>query len=193
MILLLAALALQADEPVEDRYFIVREHVETFEVPGYTYRQFYRNVDDHGPRGKFSGFRYELGFEGATLQRGDQCRPEGETVLLDLTFTLPAWSNYERARDRDKEAFDEVYADQRAFLEGYAEVTRRGGYRLLQDLREVGDLPCSELQGVVDEIWGAWTDAIEEAVDIYGERAGTVPLVDTVCRETGTRARRCRN
>ncbi|MGJ3230889.1 MAG: DUF922 domain-containing protein [Oceanicaulis sp.] len=187
-----AAAAADEADPYQDRRLIVREQVEPFEVPGRNYRAFYRNVDRYGPNGRFGQFGYRLDYGFYAQMRGELCRAESEEVVIDLTYRLPAWTHYEQANTREREAFDEMYASQRAFLEVYGEVVRRGGYGLLQDLRSLDDMPCDQLEASMEAVGEAWLEAIEEVVARHEDNAGTVPLADTVCRTTGTRLPRCR-
>lgn len=194
---LLLGVSVQAVEPVEgpigDPALRVREHVEEFEVPGRTYRRFYDNIDEYGPQGLFSYFEYAINFSARWESDGKLCGRVSPEVELRFTYHLPRWTNYQSRNEREQAAFDEVYASQRVFLEGYARLVRRGGVGLIDDLRELESQDCAALGETLNGIAQAWYDAISDAVETYEDGAGEVPLRDTVCLRTGSRIRRCGN
>ncbi len=192
--LIVSALIQQA-ERVEtgDRNLLVYEHVEYFDVPGRNYRRFYRNIDDYGPSGRSSYYRYQMSFDFSMREQKGVCSVDSANVYLDHCYTMPRWELYENARPRDRELFDDLYQDQHDFLSGYAQLSQASAAGMLADLRSMDDLPCENAAGTINEISDAWQTATRAAMEIHEGGAGTVELRDTVCEEIGTRLRRCRD
>lgn len=185
-VLLLAAFLLN------ERGLFVREHVEHFEVPGRSYRNFYANIEDYGPGGRFSWFQYQAGlFYYLEPSEEDQCWLSDAEITLDLTFKLPQWSRYERGNAREKAAFDRIYGAERAFLEGYADLARGRMNAALRQMHAVPATACGQLEQQLETVFRDHLAELDEAIAAHGETAGTHDRADTSCARRGSRVRNC--
>jgi hypothetical protein len=187
--IMLAAFAGQ--EP--DRNLDIERAAERYAVGGRTFRAFERNLEQAERHGRVSFLNYYFVPGTVVVGDGTTCRHEMEYVELDIRFSLPSWTQYPAAGERDRaryEAFDQAQIDYLTELD--ALLVEAGG-EFLADLRALPDFDCESETGAdaFDRLANAWTDAAEAVYDAYRLGETAPEASDQVCAVIGDLIARC--
>jgi len=192
-VLLASILISTAADQAPDRNLDIAREAQRYAVPGRSFRAFERNLEAAERHGRYSFLDYGLA---ATTMIGGydhSCRHEAPSVELDIRFTLPRWTQYPAARDRDRQRFEAFEQSQVDYLSAFDALLVEAGGRFLADLRALPPFDCDGDEGdeAFDLLVDAWNEAIEDVYDAY--RLGeTVPEAsDQVCAVVGDLIARC--
>ena len=161
---------------------IIHDETTFYPVSGQTFEEVFRDVDAkttiEKDGKKYQGLTtWDTNHKFEWKMRNSFCVITSATITVNITITMPKWSNYNNAKRRDQKEWDKYFSHLMSHENGHREIAIQSAYKLEKALftlhgRKNDDLLKSDANALAGQIMQRCVEANQkyDSINKHGTR-----------------------